>query len=173
MKLPIMRKILKCFKCALLLVMMSECANRNTYEKTGLEGKALPEFSMQLMDSVTNFNTKSVSYDKPVVIFLFSPYCPFCKAQTKDMIENMTSIKNIHFFMLSSYPFHAIKKFYMDYHLDKYSNITVGRDTALFFSNYIKAIGIPYLAIYGKDNHLKQGLLGRVSTDKIKHIAFE
>jgi thiol-disulfide isomerase/thioredoxin len=164
---------MKYFKYILIIGFISGCMNQKNPEKTGLEGKPLPQFNVLLMDSITNFNTKDIPTNKPVVIFLFSPYCPFCKAETKEVIENMSNLKDIHFYMLSGFPFSSLKKYYTDFHLEKYPNITVGRDSALFYKKYVKSIGIPYLAFYGKDKRLKQGLLGRVSAQKIKNIALE
>jgi len=149
--------------------MIAGCMNH----KTGLEGKPLPQFNVVLMDSVTNFNTKDIPQGNPVVLYLFSPYCPYCKAQTKELIENISSLKGIHFYMFSSFPYSDVKQYYMDSHLNKYANITVALDTALFYKNYIKATGMPYFAIYDKNKHLKQTWLGRVSIGKIRDIALE
>ena len=164
---------MKLFKYFILIVAVSGCMNRNSPEKTGLEGKPLPEFNVILMDSVTNFNTKDIPADKPVVVYLFSPICPYCKVQTKELIDNISSLKGIRFYMLSSFPFEWVKKYCVDYQLDKYTNITVALDTTLYYKNYIKAVGMPYIAIYGKDKHLRKTWLGRVSVNMIKDVALE
>lgn len=153
--------------------MITGCMNHRSSEKTGLEGKLLPQFNLILMDSTTILNTKDIPLGKPVVVYLFSPVCPFCKVQTKELIDNIGSLKGIHFYMLSSFPFSEVKKYYADFHLDRYENITVALDTALFYKNYIKAVGMPYLAIYGRDKHLKQARLGQMSIAKIRDIAFD
>jgi thiol-disulfide isomerase/thioredoxin len=157
----------------MIIMMISGCMWNSQSKKTGLEGKPLPKFNILLMDGVTIFNTKDIPNDKPVVVYLFSPYCPYCKAETRDMIVHMSSLNNIRFYMLSSFPLESVKKYCEDFRLYKYSNITVGLDTALFYKNYVKAIGMPYLAIYGKDKCLKRTVLGKINIEKVRDIAFE
>ena len=156
----------------LISATLSGCFGRQPTVITGMEGKPLPSFNLLLMDSSTLFNTKNIPSDKPIVFFFFSPTCPYCRAQTEEMIDNIKSLSTIQFYMLSSFPFDDIKKYDEHYQLKKYSNITVGQDYNFYVSNYFKAPGIPYMAIYNKEKKLKQVLMGNVGTDLIRDIAF-
>jgi thiol-disulfide isomerase/thioredoxin len=142
-------------------------------EKTGLEGKPMPAFNLLLMDSTTRINTSSFPSGEPIVMFFFSPYCPYCRAQTEDIIANMKSFTNIRFYMLTNLPLSQLKHYYNHYRLDKYPNIVVAQDYNSYFVNYFKVTGVPYMAIYSKDKQLKQVLIGKVGTDLIKDIVFE
>ena len=135
--------------------------------KTGLEGKPLPFFNLLLIDSITHFNTKNIPAGKPTVLFFFSPDCPHCRALTKEIVSDMKTFKNVQFYILTSFPFELLKKYYDHYKLKNYSNITVGQDVASYFANYFKATGVPYIAIYSKEKRLKQVLVGKVSTSRI------
>ena len=152
---------------------LSGCAGNNTPLVTGFEGKPLPSFNMLKMDSITRLNTANLPEGKPMVIFLFSPYCPYCRAQTEDMIKDAKKLQNVQVYMLSAFPFSTIKGYYDQYHLDKYPNITVVQDYESYFENYYKAPGVPFISIYTKDKMLKEVLIGNVGVKNIKDAVFE
>lgn len=156
----------------LLLVIIYSCNDQHTL-KTGLEGKAMPSFNLLLMDSTRKLNISSTASDKPVVLFYFSPFCPYCRAQTQEILDDMKSLKNIQFYLLSNFPLSLIKNYYDQFELKKYPNIIIGQDYDVYFSKYFKAEGVPYMAIYNKEKILKHALMGKVSTSVIKSLAFE
>jgi thiol-disulfide isomerase/thioredoxin len=139
--------------------------------KTGLEGTALPAFSLLLMDSTTRFNSSSLPADKPIVLFYFSPDCPYCRAQTESIISNIESLKDIQFCMLTYWDFGEIKDYYKKYKLNKYSNIVVGQDYSGFFGEHFKTQSVPYIAIYDKNKILTQVLIGNVGAKAIRHAS--
>ena len=157
----------------LLIFGLFGCFGHNPSIKTGLEGKSLPSFQLLLMDSVTRYSTSNIPDGSPIVLFYFSPQCPYCKALTDEVTNNMKSLSGIRFYMVSNFPFDMIKSYYEHYSLNQYSNIVVGQDFDLYFSNYFQANGVPYLAIYGRDRRLKQALMGKISANVIKDIAFK
>jgi len=142
-------------------------------QKTGKEGKPMPELNLLLTDSTTWLHTSKIPSGKPVALFFYSPYCPFCKAQTKEIIEEMDELKNIQFYFISNFPIQTVKEFKKVYQLEKYSNIITGIDTSHFVNDYFEAPGIPYLAIYGKDKKLNKTFLGKISGNQIKKVAEE
>jgi thiol-disulfide isomerase/thioredoxin len=130
-------------------------------QKTGKEGKSLPEFSILLPDSTTWLHSRDIPANKPFVLFVFSPFCPFCKAETKKIIEDNDLLKDIHFYFISRYPLSAVKTYINEFHLDKQPNITVGLDSASFIYDYLETPGFPYIAIYGKNKKLNKVYLGK------------
>ena len=155
-----------------MLVSISGCFGKSPV-KTGLEGKLLPSFNLLLMDSTTLFNTNDIPEGKPIVLYFFDPDCPYCRAQTEEIITNMKSFMNVRFYIFSSFPFQQIKMYSDHYQLEFYSNIKIGRDSEFFFLNYFKATGVPYVAIYSKTKRLKQVLIGKTSITEIKKIVLE
>jgi peroxiredoxin len=125
------------------MVFMASCFSKEP-AKSGKEGKPMPEFSLLAMDSITVIRSSEILKDKPSVLFYFSPYCPFCKAQTKDMIENMEELKDIQFYFISAFPFAALKEYQKSYQLAKYPNIIVARDSTDDLSRYFEITGVPY-----------------------------
>jgi hypothetical protein len=164
---------MKIFAVTILLAVIAGCFGRTSPIKTGKEGHPMPSFNMLLMDSLTQLNMKNIPNDKPIVLFLFSPYCPYCRAQTNEIIDDIRSLQSIRFYMISPYPFSPIKSYYNEYHLNKYENITVGQDKDILIGNYFGANVAPYFAIYGKDKRLRRVLLGKTSINTIKDIALE
>ena len=144
----------------LIIVTLAGCFGAEP-QKTGKEGKTLPEFSIMLTDSTTWLHSRDFPANKPFVLFVFSPYCQFCKAQTKKIIEDRDLLKNIHFYFISRWPLSAVKTYSKEFQLDEQSNITVGLDSANFVNDYLEAPGFPYMAIYGKDKKLNKAYLGK------------
>jgi thiol-disulfide isomerase/thioredoxin len=168
-KIKKMNKILS----VLLLLHITACSENKRSIVTGLEGKPIPAFNFLLMDSATQFNTTDIASGKPAVLFIFSPHCPYCKAQTEAIIGDIKSLSNINFYLISSFPFNSIKEYYEHYQLKKYPNIMVGQDYDSFLGNYFQASGVPYIAIYNKSKNLQEVLMGNVSSRIIRNIISE
>lgn len=139
---------------------------------TGKENTSIPSFNLLLMDSTTQLNTNNIPKGKPIVMFIFSPFCPYCKAQTQDIITDINLLKDTRLIMLSPFSFKTIKEYSNTYQLQKYSNITVAQDKDSYLGNYFNAKGVPYIAIYNSDKRLVQVLQGKSSIKQIKEIAF-
>lgn len=164
-----MKKILH----LLLLAGMAGCFGKQPTITTGLEGKLMPNFNLLLMDSTTRINTGSIPTGKPVVLFLFSPFCPYCRAQTEEIIHHRESLGDVRLYMISAFHFTTIKSFYDHYQLNKFPNITLGWDDSASFNKYFHAQYIPYLAIYDKDKRLKQVIVGNVRTKEITDVTLK
>lgn len=156
----------------LIIAMLVSCFGSEP-QKTGLEGKPLPEFSMLLADSTTWLRARDIPGGKPIALFYFSPYCPYCKAQTKEIIDDMDKLKDIRFYFITSLPLSDLKPFYNEYQLQKYPNITAGVDTARVVSDYFEVAGVPYMAIYGNDKKLNKTFMGKIYSSQLKQVAEE
>lgn len=156
--------------CTLILAgTLTACASRDDRIVTGYEGKPLPDFTVLKMDSITHINTASIPAGKPMVVFLFNPYCPYCRAQTEDIVKNAKKLQNVQVYMLSEFPFVTLKGYYEQYELRKHPNITLVQDYEAYFSRYYKATAVPFIAVYNKNKILKEVLLGNVGVEKIKN----
>jgi thiol-disulfide isomerase/thioredoxin len=151
------------------LLILTGCFGKKP-ETTGLEGKPLPSFKLFLTDSTTYFDTKSIIAGKPVVLLYFGPYCPYSKAQVQEITDNMESLKDVRFYFITSWQFNDLKMFDKKYQLERFRNITAGVDYEDFFAYHFKANGVPFIAIYGKDNKLKKAFLGKLNAEEILDI---
>ena len=148
------------------LLLLSGCFSRPG-DKTGLEGKPLPSFTLQLTDSTRYFNTVQIAEGKPVVLFYLSPHCPYCRAELKDILDDIDKMQNMQFYFVTSFPLSDMVHLYNEYKLSKYPNITVGKDTANFLPDYFKTAFVPYTAIYNKNKKLEKSYTGRIYTKQI------
>lgn len=155
-----------------IVAMLAGCYSA-TPEKTGLEGKPLPGFNLLLPDSATWVNTSNAPKGKPVLLFGFSPYCPYCRAQTKEIIEDMDELKDIQFYFITPFPYAHMKKFWKEFELQKYPNITIGTDTANAISKYFDITAVPYLAIYNKEQKLNKVFMSKIPTSQLKKATEE
>jgi thiol-disulfide isomerase/thioredoxin len=142
-------------------------------QKTGKEGKPLPEFSILLTDSTTWLHSRDIPANKPFALFIFSPYCPYCKVQTKKIIEDRDLLGDIHFYFISHFPLSAVKTYVKEFQLDKLPNITVGLDSANFVNDYLEAPGFPFMAFYGKGKKLNKAFLGKTYSSQLVKAAKE
>jgi hypothetical protein len=140
-------------------------------ENTGKEGELIPSFKLLLADSLTYIDTKSIPEGNPVVFLYFGPHCPYSKAQIEEIIEDINILKNIRFYVFTTWSFSEMKEFYNHYQLSKYNNITTGVDNKFFFLEHFEVQGVPYMAIYDKHKKLKKAFVGKVYGKQIKEIA--
>ena len=159
--------------CIGITLLFWGCFSKAPKLETEYEGKLMPAINLLLLDSSTNINTKTSSPGKALVLIDISPFCPFCRALTQSITDNNKELGDIQFILLSSFPISDLKKYYTEYHLEKYANIIVGQDYENYFGSYYKTPGVPCTAIYGKDRRLKQMFMGKVSANLIKDIAME
>lgn len=166
-----MKKI-KTMQLCLIILTIYGCYSRNP-EKTGLEGTPMPSFKLLMVDSTTTFDTKDLPKGKSTALFYFGPHCPYSHAQMEDIIANINNLKDIQFVALTAWPFPQFKEFYQKYHLEKYDNIKAGVDYTVSFRRYFNSQGVPYLAIYNKDQILNHSYIGLVNSDQIKAISVQ
>ncbi len=154
----------------LISITMMGCFGKQP-ENTKFRGTELPSFNILLTDSVSYINTKNIVTGKPVVILYFGPHCPYSRAQVEDMIHNMDLLKNINIYLITTWPYLELKKFYEHYQLSQFKNVTVGLDYENFFHEHYNAPGVPYMAIYTKDKKLSDVFVGEVEANKILEVA--
>jgi len=134
---------------------------------TGKEGMSIPPFTILLADSSIIDTIVTYSPNKSTVLFYFSPYCPFCQAEIKEITSNMQKLKDIQFFLLTPFSFNEMKTFYKENELRKYDNIKTGIDMTYFLSSYFKINTVPFVAIYDKNDKLKAAFAGGISANQI------
>ena len=153
------------------IIVFCGCFNQQPV-RTGQEGKQLPHFTLLLSDSITYVNSSTMHVDgQPIVLFYYSPQCPYCRAQMADMVNDIKNLKDIKMFIVTAQPFKEMKSFITQYNLNNYNNIIAGADVTHFFSGYFSLTGVPFTAIYGKDKKLKEAYLGKIDTRQIKIAA--
>ena len=153
-----------------LIVFFTACTQKRA-EITGMEDKPIPAFKLLLLDSTTYINTAEIPTEKPTVLFYVSPECPFCRVEMTQIVKHIDLLKEIQFYIFSTWSVNDMKQFNARYQLDRFENIKVGIDYNQFFGQYYNVPGVPYMAIYGKDKKLNKAFAGEVDPKMIADIA--
>jgi len=149
-----------------LLLLLSACYGRKP-DKTGLEGQPMPVFQMLALDSITHFSTQSIPTGKTAMLFSFEPWCPYCKAQTEAMVNEMDKLKNVPIYMVTASSIVMAKQFRDHYKLNSFHNVRIFIDTAKSLGSYFNDYRIPFTAIYGPDKKLRQAFIGKSNVSVI------
>lgn len=107
-----------------------------------------------MLDSSTVFTAEKLDPKKPFMILLFSPECEHCKHATADIVANIDLFREVNIIMASPLPLADMKKFYSDYKLERFSNITMGRDFRFMLPSYYGVRYLPFHAFYGRKKKL-------------------
>jgi thiol-disulfide isomerase/thioredoxin len=135
--------------------------------KTGMEGKPLPAFAIQLLDSTTFIQSEDLTKGKNLVLFYFSPTCPYCRAQMRDMVNNIERFKDKELCILTNADLKSTKRFADYFKLNQLNNIIVGRDTGNIVLSTYKQIKVPFTAYFDKNNQLKAAYRGRMKPNSL------
>ena len=156
---------MKYFSISFLLLLCA-CYGRKP-DKTGLEGQPMPELKLVALDSTTQFSTTQIPAGKTTILFSFEPWCPFCKAQTDELVNKMDKFKNVDIYMLSSSPYSMIEEYKKHYKLSAFPNVKIFVDSSKSLRQYFNDGRIPFTAIYGPDKKLKQAFIGKSNVNLI------
>jgi thiol-disulfide isomerase/thioredoxin len=157
-----------------LLASLAGCNSNNPSQpKTGLEGNLLPATNLLLSDGTTRLNTAAIPFGSPIVVFLYNPHCPFCRAQMGEITSDMKDFAHVRFYLLTSAPFADMQSFYKDFQLQKYQNVVAGVDSSDFFGKYFKAQYVPYMAVYNNQKKLKRVFIGKSNIGDLKDVAVQ
>lgn len=152
-----------------LLALVGQCSCKDKEPlKTGLEGKPMPAFSMLLADSTTYLNSATFPGNTPLLVYFFSSACPFCRAQMKDIVENIDDFNGSRIYLVAN-SVGDLKAFENRYELGQYQNITVGMDSGYVLQDYFKVNAVPCLAVFNKDKKLTRVFAGKTSVTQLRH----
>ncbi|TAN02236.1 MAG: redoxin domain-containing protein [Chitinophagaceae bacterium] len=136
--------------------------------------RELPAFNLLLLDSTTVVNTGNIQPGKPVLIIFFHTDCEYCQRETEAIINNMNKLQNVRFYLVSIDPLSDIRFYRNYYHLGKFKNIVIGRDTGWYLPDHYPIKSTPYMQLYDKEDRLRGIMTGAIQMDtlleKIKEL---
>lgn len=138
---------------------------------SGREGELLPDVDILMIDNVTHMNIRDIPAGRPIVLFYFGPYCPYCQAEIEDITNHIESLRNVQVYLLTAYSYAEMKSFYDRNNLSKYDNIRIGMDYKYEFGRYFNTTAVPCTAIYNAKRRLNSVYLGALKYDQIKVIS--
>jgi thiol-disulfide isomerase/thioredoxin len=151
--------------CALLFMAVAwiACQGEKPQQyKTGMEGKPLPAFAIQLLDSTTFIHSDNLPEGKNLVLFYFKPTCPYCRAQMRDMLNNIEQFKDKELCILTNEDLKGANSFARYFKLNRFKNVIVGRDTGSVVLKTYRVLGVPITAYFDKNKQLKALYSGRM-----------
>ncbi|MBV8255991.1 MAG: redoxin domain-containing protein [Chitinophaga sp.] len=158
----------------MLLVLMAGCGDSTPPPPfvSGREGqKILP---VNFLKSDSTYATVDTASAHPAILFYITTECPYCKAELSSLLKNADSLGNTHVYLLTNSKLAEIREYEKDFKLDQYrKNFTMGIDTGFVMIKYFGIHAVPYLAVYNKDQILKQAFNGSVSDKKLREVAAE
>lgn len=131
----------------------------------------MPSIDLLLPDSTTHFETAKIAAGQPVVLFYFSPFCPYCRAELQELIDHNEALGRIEVVLITDYGPADILPFYSRYKLARFPNMVMGGDIRHVFAAYFKTNQVPYLAVYNGKGMLQQVAIGQLGSEEIKDIA--
>lgn len=133
--------------------------------KTGMEGKPLPAFNIQLLDSTSYIHSENLPEGKNLILFYFKPSCPYCRAQMRDMLNNIERFKDKELCILTNEDLKSANDFARYFKLNRFNNVIVGRDTGSVVLKTYRILSVPLTAWFDKNRQLKTLYSGRMGPD--------
>lgn len=129
----------------------------------------VPPIQLLLSDSSTIYTKAQIPSKKPVLIMIFNPECEHCQHETEEIIAHRDELKDVQIVMsmIAVQPLSMMKDFISKYHLNEYSNITVGKDIYYIMPGFYDLHNIPFLAMYDKKGDLIEGFEGSLPITKV------
>lgn len=129
---------------------------------TGMENKSLPDLGILLPDSTTYTNTANIGAGKKVILFFYSPTCPHCRAQMREILNNINQYRDFQLCVLTWSDFPAMREFNTYFNLQKYPNIITGIDTGFVVPRIYGITAVPFVATFDSEKRLKSAFMGRM-----------
>ena len=160
--------ILKRYFSLLLVVMLSKGAVAQIDTSLlYLRFPIVPSFKLINVADSSIFTKNDLKKKKATIIMMFSPDCEHCQAETKELTANINLFKKVQIIMASPLDYNYIKKFYEEYKLADYPNITMGRDPSYFLGTFFKVRSFPSVFVYDKKGNFVTSFVGSTPIEEI------
>jgi len=127
----------------------------------------VPSFKLINVADSSIFTKNDLKKKKATIIMMFSPDCEHCQAETKELTAHMDLFKKVQIVMASPLDYNYIKKFYEEYKLAGYPNITMGRDPSYFLGTFFKVRSFPSIFVYDKKGNYVTSFVGSTPITEI------
>lgn len=127
----------------------------------------IPLFTIYKAPDSTAFSRENLKKRKSTIFFIFSPDCSHCQHETEALIKDIDKFKNTQIVMITYLPYDEMLKFYKNYDIANYPQITMARDTKFFFPIFFKVQSIPSIYVYDEKGNFKKAFEGSVKWDNI------
>jgi thioredoxin-related protein len=130
----------------------------------------VPPFTLRTVPDSMQFIKQDLKKNKATIIMIFSPDCEHCQRATRDLQAHAAEFKNVQIVMASPLDFNLIEKFYKEYNIAQYPNITMGRDGSYMLGSFYKITNFPSIFVYDKKGNFVEKFEGDVPFSKIAKV---
>lgn len=127
----------------------------------------VPSFKLTNMADSSYFTKDNLKKKTATIIMLFSPDCEHCQHETKELTAKINLFKKVQIVMASPLEYDYIKKFYNEYKIADYPNITMGRDPSYFLGTFYKVRSFPAIFLYDKKGNYIMSFSGSAPVEAI------
>jgi thioredoxin-related protein len=127
----------------------------------------VPSFKLLNMTDSSYFTKDNLKKKTATIIMLFSPDCEHCQHETKELTAKINLFKKAQIIMASPLEYNYIKKFYTEYKIADYPNITMGRDPSYFLGTFYKVRSFPAIFVYDKKGKYVMSFSGSAPVEAI------
>ena len=130
----------------------------------------VPPISIIKAPDSTRFTKEDLFTKTATLVMIFSPDCGHCQHETEDLLAHINLFKKVQIVMATPLEYRYVKKFYTDYNLANYPNITIGTDPGYMLGTFFHVRNMPSLFLYDKRGDLLKAFDGSVSVEKIAEL---
>ncbi|MFM6925538.1 MAG: TlpA family protein disulfide reductase [Ferruginibacter sp.] len=127
----------------------------------------IPAFNIRKVPDSSSFTNAMLEKKKPVILIFFDPDCDHCQEATKKLTAKMDLLKNAQVLMVTVMDFKRTQKFYIDYKIADYPNITVTRDAGFDLPRFYRVGSIPDIYVYNKNGKFLNHYMHTIPVDEI------
>jgi thioredoxin-related protein len=127
----------------------------------------LPSFSITRVPDSSRFEKANLQKNKAVIMMVFSPDCEHCQQKIKEIMANIKLFKNVQIVMVSNLGYSYVKRFYQEFNVARYPNITMGMDYRYMLGNFFTIPGLPAMFLYNKNGQFVKAFDRNVPVQKI------
>ncbi|WP_460560145.1 TlpA family protein disulfide reductase [Ferruginibacter profundus] len=120
----------------------------------------VPSFKLTNVKDSTYFTKADLKKKKATIIMMFSPDCEHCQMETKELTASIKLFKKAQIVMASPLDYAYLRKFYDEYKIADFPNITMGRDPSYFLGTFYKVRSFPSIFVYDKKGNFVTSFTG-------------
>jgi thiol-disulfide isomerase/thioredoxin len=131
------------------------------------KGQRIPHIHIFSLDSLIKVDMTTLSANRSSIYIYFSPHCPYCRAETKELLKNHQELSNINLYFVSNAPYSSLKAYVKEFDLQNVSGFHLLWDDHDEFADYYKIPGYPFFIRFTSDERVVDELLGQASIHQI------
>ena len=157
---------------AILFPLLIICIGKTGYSQADtsllyLRFPTVPPFSINKAPDSIKFTKDDLHKKTATVIMVFSPDCEHCQHEINEIKANIRLFKKAQIVMASPLDYSYIKKFYEEYKIADYPNITIGRDPTYMLGTFYHIRSFPAIFVYNKKGKFVKAFDGTVPVQRI------